>query len=375
MLVLFPRMADEPRVAVTPDSAAKLKKLGLEVAVERGLGEHLGWSDEDYTQAGASIVAASAGEMERAGLVVRVGKPPEAATAAAHGALHISSLDPFRERALVEALATAGVTALSMEMIPRTTIAQKMDVLSSQASLAGYAAVVLAAARLDRILPMMMTPSGTISPARVFIVGAGVAGLQAIATARRLGARVEAFDTRPTVEEQVQSLGARFVKVDLGSSGQTAQGYAVALTEEQLAKQREVMARQVALADIVITTAQVFGRPAPRILTSAMIRAMRPGSVVIDMAASTGGNVEGTEAGKEIMVGGTLLIGASDLAGRVAVHASQMLASNYGSLIEHLWDKESAALRLDGDDEIIRGCLLTRDGQIVNETVRKHYAA
>ena len=371
MTIFFPQKAGEPRVALTPENAAKLAKLGLEIFVESGLGSALGWTDEDYQRAGAKIAKDSSEGISSAGIVVRVSRPSAPASAVAHGVVYMGSLDPFRERSLVEALAAAGVTAISVEMIPRSTIAQKMDVLSSQASLAGYEAVVLAAAKLDRIFPMMMTPSGTISPAKVFVIGAGVAGLQAIATARRLGARVEAFDTRPAVEEQVRSLGAKFVKVDLGETGQTAQGYAKALTDEQLAKQREVMAKHVAQSDVVITTAQVFGRPAPRILTAAMLEAMRPGSVVIDMAASTGGNVEGSENGVENKVGGALLIGASDLAGRVAVHASQMLSNNYLSLIEHLWDKDKKVLRLDADDEIVRGCVVTRDGRVVNGAVLK----
>lgn len=372
MVVFYPRECGEVRVAVTPPTAGKLSKLGLEVVVESGLGDGLGWRDADYAKAGAAIAANAAEALGRAGLVVRVGKPADAATAAARGAVHISSLDPFRERALVDGLAAAGVTAISVELIPRSTYAQKMDVLSSQASLAGYAAVVLAAARLDRIFPMMMTPSGTIAAAKVFVIGAGVAGLQAIATARRLGARVEAFDTRPAVEEQVQSLGAKFIKVDLGETGQTAQGYAKALTEEQLARQREVMARQVAQADVVITTAQVFGRPAPRILTAAMLEAMRPGSVVIDMAASTGGNVEGSEEGAARRVGGAWLIGASGLAATVPVHASQMLANNFLGLIEHLWDKEAGALKINPEDEILSGCLLTHGGAVVHPSFRQN---
>ena len=371
MTIFFPREPGEPRVALTPENAAKFKKLGLEVSIEAGLGDGLGWSDQAYRDAGAEVVDGPAAASLSAGIVVRVRKPAVPAQSSAPGVVHVGSLDPFRERPLVEALAASGVTAISVEMIPRTTIAQKMDVLSSQASLAGYEAVVLAAAKLDRIFPMMMTPSGTISPAKVFVIGAGVAGLQAIATARRLGARVEAFDTRPAVEEQVRSLGAKFVKVDLGETGQTAQGYAKALTDEQLAKQREVMAKHVAQSDVVVTTAQVFGRPAPRILTAPMLAAMRPGSVVIDMAASTGGNVEGSENGVEKKVGGALLIGASDLAGRVAVHASQMLSNNYYSLIEHLWDKDKTALRLDADDEVVRGCVVTRGGRVANEAVLK----
>jgi NAD(P) transhydrogenase subunit alpha len=364
MTVFFPRESDATRVALTPDNAGRLVKAGLDVRVEKGLGETLGWSDEQYAVKGAQIVTDAAEALAQSGLVVRVGKPSSAQEAGR--GVYISSLDPFRERALVDELASAGVSAISVEMIPRTTIAQKMDVLSSQASLAGYAAVILAAERLDRVFPMMMTPSGTIAAAKVFIIGAGVAGLQAIATAKRLGAKVEAFDTRPAVEEQVQSLGAKFIKVDLGETGQTAQGYAKALTEEQLAKQREVMAKQVAQSDVVITTAQVFGRPAPRILTSPMVEAMRPGSVVIDMAASTGGNVEGSEPGVEKKVGGALLIGARNLADHVAVNASQMLSNNYLALIEHLWDKEAKALKIDPSDEILSGCLLTHGGQVVH---------
>lgn len=370
MTVFSPREPAIARIAITPDTAGKLTKLGLDVVVEKGLGQPLGWSDEQYTAKGARIADDPAKALAEAGLVVRVDKPESATTAAGKGALQVSSLDPFRERALVDQLAAAGVSAISVEMIPRTTIAQKMDVLSSQASLAGYAAVILAAERLDRVFPMMMTPSGTIAAAKVFIIGAGVAGLQAIATAKRLGAKVEAFDTRAAVEEQVQSLGAKFVKVDLGETGQTAQGYAKALTEEQLGKQREVMAKQVAQSDVVITTAQVFGRPAPRILTAAMLEAMRPGSVVIDMAAATGGNVEGSEAGAENKVGGALLIGARNLADNVAVNASQMLANNYLALIEHLWDKEAKTLKVDPSEEILSGCLLTHGGQVVHPQFR-----
>jgi NAD(P) transhydrogenase subunit alpha len=369
MTVFFPREPDETRVALTPENAGKLVKAGLDVGVEQGLGDSLGWSDEQYSAKGARVVTEPAAALAKAGLVVRAGKPSSAG--AAGRGVHISSLDPFRERALVDDLAAGGVSAISVEMIPRTTIAQKMDVLSSQASLAGYAAVILAAERLDRVFPMMMTPSGTIAAATVFIIGAGVAGLQAIATAKRLGAKVEAFDTRPAVEEQVQSLGAKFVKVELGETGQTEQGYAKALTEEQLAKQREVMAKQVAQSDVVITTAQVFGRPAPRILTTVMVEAMRPGSVVIDMAAATGGNVEGSEPGVEKKVGGALLIGVRNLADHVAVNASQMLSNNYLALIEHLWDKDAKALQIDPSDEILSGCLLTHGGQVVHPQFRE----
>jgi NAD(P) transhydrogenase subunit alpha len=271
---------------------------------------------------------------------------------------------------LIEKFISKGVSAISMELIPRTTLAQKMDALSSQASLAGYVAVILAAEKLDKVFPMMMTPAGTITPAKVFIIGAGVAGLQAIATAKRLGARVEAFDTRAVVEEQVQSLGAKFVKVDLGETGQTKDGYAKALTEEQLAMQREAMARHCAQADVVITTAQVFGKKAPVIVTREMIRGMRTGSVVVDLAVETGGNVEGSEAGKTTEINGVSIMGMENLPGRVAVHASQMYSSNVGNLISHFWDKEAKKFNLDLGDEIIRGCLVTHDGTIFSETLK-----
>jgi len=247
-----------------------------------------------------------------------------------------------------------------------------MDALSSQANLAGYAAVIVATERLDRILPMMMTPAGTLSPARVFVIGVGVAGLQAIATAKRLGARVEAFDTRPVVEEQVKSLGAKFVKIDLGETGQTEQGYAKALTEEQLAKQRAGIANHCATADIVITAAQVFGRRAPVIVTVDMLRRMRPGSVVVDLAADTGGNVEGTVLDEERTIDGVRLIGYGNMANRVPAAASQMYSANLGNLIEHFWDKQAKTFKLDLGDEILAGCVVTHDRQIVHETIRKH---
>ena len=259
-----------------------------------------------------------------------------------------------------------------MELIPRTSYAQKMDALSSQASLAGYSAVIAAAERIKKALPMMTTPAGTIPPARVFIIGVGVAGLQAIATAKRLGARVEAYDTRPVVEEQVLSLGARFVKIDVGETGQTEQGYAKALTAEQIESQRQQMARHCANADIVITTAQVFGRPAPRIVTGEMLDGMRPGSVVVDLAASTGGNVEGSAADQEVVrPNGVTILGFSNLAGQVAGDASQMYANNVYNLIEHAWDQERSSLRLDLEDTIIGGCLLTHEGQVLHQGVRE----
>jgi NAD(P) transhydrogenase subunit alpha len=283
-------------------------------------------------------------------------------------------LDPFNERELIEMFVAQKVSAISMEMIPRITRAQKMDVLSSQANLAGYVSVILAAERLDKIFPMMMTPAGTISPAKVFVVGVGVAGLQAIATAKRLGARVEAFDTRPVVEEQVKSLGARFVKIDLGETGQTKDGYAKALTEEQLQKQREGMAKVCAASDVVITTAQLFGRKSPRIITEDMVHGMQKGSVIVDLAVEGGGNVAGSQIDKEVDVDGVLIIGLGNLPARVAVHASQMFSSNLYNLVEEFWNVEEKKLTLNFDDEIIQGCVVTHQGKIVNEMILNHYS-
>jgi NAD(P) transhydrogenase subunit alpha len=262
-----------------------------------------------------------------------------------------------------------------MEMIPRTAVAQKMDVLSSQANLSGYVAVILAAAVSDRIFPMLITPAGTIKPLRVFIIGVGVAGLQAIATARRLGASVEAFDTRPVVEEQVKSLGARFVKVELGETGEAAGGYAKPLTPEQLRKQRDEMAKRIAQADVVITAAQVFGRKAPIIVTTEMIRQMMPGSVIVDTAIEAGGNVECSKYNEEIEVNGVKVIALANLPGRVAVHASEMFSNNLGAFVEHFWDKDTQGFQLDLTNAILKGCVITHAGQVCNEVIQNVYAA
>jgi H+-translocating NAD(P) transhydrogenase subunit alpha len=258
-----------------------------------------------------------------------------------------------------------------MEMVPRSTRAQKMDALSSQANLAGYVTVILAATYSPKMLPMMMTPAGTIQPCRVFVIGAGVAGLQAIATAKRLGARIEAFDTRPVVAEQVQSLGAKFVQIDLGNTGQTEQGYARELTPEQLELQRLGMKKVVSQSDIVITTAQVFGRPAPRIVTRDMVEAMKPGSVVVDMAIESGGNVEGAVVNEVMDINGVLVVGLGNLPSRVSRNASEMYSSNIVNLLDEFWNKEAKELRLDPADDIIKGCVITRGGEIVNETIKK----
>jgi NAD(P) transhydrogenase subunit alpha len=371
VVVLGELGTSEPRVPLMPGDAAKLVELGASLQVEAGLGKRIGLEDSAYTEAGATVSSDREALLKDADLVLRLGKPSDEDVALMKkGCIHVSYLDPFRETGLVKTLQAAGISAISMEMIPRTTLAQKMDALSSQANLGGYVAVVLAAERMNRIFPMMMTPSGTIPPAKVFIIGAGVAGLQAIATAKRLGARVEAFDTRPVVAEQVESLGARFVKVDLGETGQTKDGYARELTPEQLEKQRQTMAKHAAGADVVITTAQLFGRPAPRILTREMVEAMKPGTIVIDMAVETGGNVEGSVLGEEVDINGVRIIGLGNLPGHVAADASLMYSSNLFNLVEHFWDTEAKALQLKVEDEIMDGCLVVHDGAIRNETIK-----
>ena len=373
MLIGVPKetIAGELRAPLVPASVKKLVKLGLEVAVEASMGEAAGFADEAYVEAGARIETDRAALLGAADLVLRIRKPSDEDVALLKaGAMHASLLDPFNERGLIDKLAAKGVTAISMEMVPRSTRAQKMDVLSSQANLAGYVTVMLAARQINKIFPMMMTPAGTISPARVFIIGAGVAGLQAIATAKRLGARVDAFDTRPVVAEQVQSLGAKFLEIDLGDTGQTDQGYARELTPEQLEKQREGMKAAIAQADVVITTAQVFGRPAPRIVGADMVAGMRPGSVIVDMAVETGGNVEGSKVGEVVDVNGVKIIGLGNLPSEVAQNASEMFSANLFNLVDEFWDGEGKSFGLDLEDDILKSCVITHGGAIVNETIK-----
>jgi NAD(P) transhydrogenase subunit alpha len=364
----------ETRVALIPEHIAKLVEMGAHITVETGIGHKLNFADEDYAKAGASLEADRTNLLKTADMALRIRKPAlEEIDLLKEESTYVSLLDPFNERELVEALMHKRVSAISMEMIPRITRAQKMDVLSSQANLAGYVAVIIAAERLDKIFPMMMTPAGTISPARVFVIGVGIAGLQAIATAKRLGARVDAFDTRPVVEEQVKSLGARFVKIDLGETGQTKDGYAKALTDEQLQKQREGMAKVCAASDVVITTAQVFGRKAPLIVTQDMVAGMSKGSVLVDLAVETGGNVAGSEADQEVEVDGVRIIGLANLPGKVAINASQMFSSNLFALVAEFWNEEEKRFVMDFEDEIMKGCVITHKGEIVNEMIRKHY--
>ncbi|MGW8300958.1 MAG: Re/Si-specific NAD(P)(+) transhydrogenase subunit alpha [Desulfobacterales bacterium] len=376
MIIAVPKEVHpgETRVALIPEHIAKLAEMGAHITVETGIGQKLNFSDEDYVKAGAALEADRSSLLQTADMVLRIRKPAmEEIDLLKEESTYVSLLDPFNERKLIEALMKKRITSISMEMIPRITRAQKMDVLSSQANLAGYVAVIIAAERLDKIFPMMMTPAGTIAPARVFVIGVGIAGLQAIATAKRLGARVDAFDTRPVVEEQVKSLGARFVKIDLGETGQTKDGYAKALTEEQLQKQRAGMAKVCAAADVVITTAQVFGKKAPLIVTEDMVAGMSKGSVLVDLAVETGGNVAGSQANQEVDVDGVRIIGLANLPGEVAINASQMFSSNLFALVAEFWNEEEKRFVMDAEDEIIQGCVITHQGEIVNEMIRKHY--
>ena len=371
---------EETRAALTPETAKRLAALGLEVAFEPGLGSGADFSDAEYAAEGAKPLGRDAG-LAAADLVIHV-TPPAAdlVRRMKRGATALGFLSPFpihlgdgeppathEEGARLDALVEAGVTGISVEMMPRSTLAQKMDAISSQANLAGYVAVILAASRMNRILPMMMTPSGTIPPAKVFVIGIGVAGLQAIATAKRLGARVTAFDTRPEALEQAESLGARALRIDLGETGSTEQGYARELTAEQLAKQQAGQAKACVESDIVICTAKLFGRRAPRLVGADVVAGMRPGAVIVDLAAETGGNVEGTVAGGETVTSnGVRIIGHRRLECLVARDASSMFANNLANFIDHFWNKESRTLRHDPADPILAGATLTRDGRFVN---------
>ena len=361
----------ENRASVTPETVKKLVRLGADLAIEAGAGAGAGFSDEAYAAEGASVVTDRDALLGSADMVLRLRKPElEEVAKLKSGCIHVSYLDPFNEHELIREFAAKSITAVSMEMIPRSTRSQKMDALSSQANLAGYMAVMLAATRLPRIFPMMMTPAGTLKPSKVFIIGAGVAGLQAIATAKRLGARVTAFDTRPVVAEQVQSLGGKFLEIDLGDTGQTADGYARELTPEQVEIQRQAQKAVIADSDVVITTAQVFGRKPPVLVTADMVAGMAPGSVVVDMAAETGGNVEGSVPDEVVDVGVVTIVGTGNLANLVARDATQMYASNMFNLVEDTWDEEAKAFVLDMENDILPGCVITHGGAVVHPTIK-----
>jgi NAD(P) transhydrogenase subunit alpha len=361
----------ENRVPVTPDTAKKLVRLGATLHIESGLGVNAGFEDEAYKEAGAEIVTDRAAILASSDMLLRLRKPAlEEISQMKRGCIHISYLDPFNEHDLIRAFADAAVTSISMEMIPRSTRSQKMDALSSQANLGGYVAVLQAATHLPRIFPMMMTPAGTLKPAKVFIIGAGVAGLQAIATAKRLGAKVTAFDTRAVVAEQVRSLGGTFLEIDLGETGQTKDGYAKELTPEQVQKQQEAQAEVIAESDVVITTAQVFGRKPPVLVPRSVVERMQPGSVIVDMAAETGGNVEGSVANEVVDIGGVTVVGLGNLPNYVSRDASVMYANNLFNLVEDTWDKEEGKYVLNMENDILPGCVITHDGAVVNETIK-----
>ena len=373
MQIFFPKEKDsENRVTILPETVKKIVELGMNVEVESSLGKNLYLSDELYISSGASIIKDRQSSLSSSDITCRINKPnKDEIQYLKENSIHISFLDPFKEIELVKEFAKSSISVISMELIPRITRAQKMDALSSQANLGGYAAVIEASKRLNKSFPMMMTAAGTISPCKVFVIGVGVAGLQAIATAKRLGARVEAFDTRPVVEEQVKSLGARFIQIDIGETEETSQGYAKELSEDQIKMQQEGMKKICSQSDVVITTAQVFGRPAPRIVTQNMLDAMNPGSVVIDMAVSTGGNVEGSIPDEDVTHNGVTIVGLSNLPGEVALDASLVYGNNLFNLLEEYWDSETKEFKFDISEEILSGCIVTHGGEVINSIVKK----
>jgi len=365
----------EPRVAATPETVKKMIGLGAEVAVQPGAGVKSGILDADYTAAGATV---SADAVRGADIVLQVRRPAAAELAGVQkGALVIAIMDPYGNDAALKAMADAGVTAFAMELMPRITRAQSMDVLSSQANLAGYRAVIDASAEYGRAFPMMMTAAGTVPAARVFIMGVGVAGLQAIATARRLGAVVTATDVRPATKEQVESLGAKFLAVEDEEfkNAQTAGGYAKEMSKEYQAKQAALVAEHIKKQDVVITTALIPGRPAPKLVSKEMVASMKPGSVLVDLAIERGGNVEGAQAGKVADVNGVKIVGFTNVAGRLAASASALYAKNLLTFLEILIDKKDKKLAVDWDDEIVKATALTRDGAVVHPSFMPKSAA
>ena len=369
VLVVRESAPGERRVAATPETVGKLVAAGLEVSIEAGAGAEASFADAAYREAGATLVKEHAKALAAADVVLRVQPPSDADVKAMRkGAVSVGFLQPAANAAAVKALAARGVTAFSLEMVPRISRAQSMDALSSQASLAGYKAVVMAAMRLGKYFPMLMSAAGTIAPARVLVLGAGVAGLQAIATARRLGAVVEAYDVRPAVREEVKSLGATFLELELeAQEGQG--GYAREQSDEFLRKQRELLTDRVAAADVVITTAAIPGRKAPVLVTAEMVKGMRPGSVIVDLAAESGGNVEGTKVGEVVETGGVSIDGTRNVPSTIPVHASQLYARNVANLLMLM--VKDGALNLNLEDEVIKGAMVTHGGEVVNENARK----
>lgn len=365
----------EPRVAGTPETVKKFVSLGAEVAVEAGAGVKSGILDADYTAAGASV---GTGVTKDADIVLKVRRPTaDEIKSYKKGALVVAIMDPYGNEAALKAMAEAGLTAFAMELMPRITRAQSMDVLSSQANLAGYRAVIDAAHEYGRALPMMMTAAGTVPAAKAFIMGVGVAGLQAIATARRLGAIVTATDVRPAVKEQVQSLGAKFIAVEDEEfkQAETAGGYAKEMSKEYQAKQAALIAEHIQKQDIVITTALIPGRPAPRLVSKEMVASMRPGSVIVDLAVERGGNVEGVKANEIVEINGVKIVGYANVPGRLAASSSALYAKNLLTFVDILIDKKEKKLAINWDDEILKAVTLTRDGAIVHPNFQPKTAA
>ncbi len=366
------RAAGERRVALVPDLVPKLKQAGLEICIEIGAGTAAGFADEQYAEKGARPEAEV---FSRADILLKV-QPPTGSEIeqSKEGAHVIGFLQPYAPEVAITRLAARRMTAFAMELMPRITRAQSMDVLSAMSTVMGYRAVLMAAGHLPKFFPLLMTAAGTVSPAKVFIIGAGVAGLQAIGTARRLGAVVEAYDTRPVVREQVESLGGKFVELNLDTKDAEAKtGYAKAQSEEFYRKQREMMLSHVAGADVVITTALVPGKKAPVLITAEMVRAMRPGSVIVDLAAEQGGNCELTVPGQEVVQHGVLIVGAINLPSTVAYHASQLYARTVTNYLHHLL--KEGRVHLDLSDELTRGPLVTYQGEIVHEVVKANMAS
>jgi NAD(P) transhydrogenase subunit alpha len=371
MKIAVPAEVDfgEPRVAATPDTVKRLSALGASVAVQSGAGLKSGIVDADYEAAGATLAGSAQDLVAGADVVLKVRRPTEAELSSYKpGTLVLAIMDPYGNDAALAALAQAGVAGFAMELMPRITRAQVMDVLSSQANLAGYRAVIDAAEQFGRALPMMMTAAGTVPAARVFVMGAGVAGLQAIATARRLGAVVTATDVRPASKEQVESLGAKFVAVEDEEfkQAETSGGYAKPMSAEYQAKQAALVAEHIKKQDIVITTALIPGRPAPRLVSADMVASMKPGSVLVDLAVERGGNVEGAIAGQVADVNGVKIVGYLNVAGRIAASASQLYARNLYAFLETMIDKQTKGLAVKWDDELVKATLLTRDGAVVH---------
>ncbi|MFC4353206.1 Re/Si-specific NAD(P)(+) transhydrogenase subunit alpha [Fodinicurvata halophila] len=363
------RQTGEARVSASPDSVKKMVSLGMTVAVESGAGNGASFSDAAYKEAGAEISKSAKTLLADADVVLRVARPEaDEVGDCPKGTLVIGQMNPYQETKKLEALAKQGLTVFALEFLPRISRAQAMDTLSSQANLAGYKAVIDAAAEYGRALPMMMTPAGRINPAKIMVMGAGVAGLQAIATARRLGGRVYATDVRPAAKEQVESLGAEFVAVEDEEfkAAETAGGYAKEMSDAYKKKQAELISESIADMDMVITTAQIPGRPAPRLIDEDMVKSMRPGSVIFDLAAEGGGNCALTQPGKMATKHGVKIIGYQNVPSRLAADASMLYANNLFNFLSLLYDKESKALKVDWEDEVVKGTLLSRDGALVH---------